>query len=92
MTNRGAYLYRRERKKRSHKLSERLNETENQEPRRRARSGGSRATSATTGSSEDGSSGQHADYDTEVLFVYIYPNICNKFIYIISDRNIYFHC
>ncbi|XP_050586996.1 male-specific lethal 3 homolog isoform X2 [Bombus affinis] len=61
----GAYLYRRERKKRSHKLSERLNETENQEPRRRARSGGSRATSATTGSSEDGSSGQHADYDTE---------------------------
>lgn len=61
----GAYLYRRERKKRSHKLSERLNESENQEPRRRARSGGSRATSATTGSSEDGSSGQHADYDTE---------------------------
>ncbi|XP_076172133.1 male-specific lethal 3 isoform X2 [Ptiloglossa arizonensis] len=61
----GAYLYRRERKKRSHKLSERLNENENQEPRRRARSGGSRATSATTGSSEDGSSGQHADYDTE---------------------------
>ncbi|XP_017875934.1 male-specific lethal 3 homolog isoform X2 [Ceratina calcarata] len=63
----GAYLYRRERKKRSHKLSERLNETENQEPRRRARSGGSRATSATTGSSEDGSSGQHADYDTEEI-------------------------
>lgn len=63
--NRGAYLYRRERKKRSHKLSDRLNESENQEPRRRARSGGSRATSATTGSSEDGSSGQHADYDTE---------------------------
>ncbi|XP_033333292.1 male-specific lethal 3 isoform X1 [Megalopta genalis] len=61
----GAYLYRRERKKRSHKLSDRLNESENQEPRRRARSGGSRATSATTGSSEDGSSGQHADYDTE---------------------------
>ncbi|XP_076621178.1 male-specific lethal 3 isoform X2 [Colletes latitarsis] len=61
----GAYLYRRERKKRSHKLSERLNENENREPRRRARSGGSRATSATTGSSEDGSSGQHADYDTE---------------------------
>ncbi|KAG7205587.1 hypothetical protein KM043_007557 [Ampulex compressa] len=61
----GAYLYRRERKKRSHKLSERLHETDNQEPRRRARSGGSRATSATTGSSEDGSSGQHADYDTE---------------------------
>ncbi|KAL0132593.1 hypothetical protein PUN28_000389 [Cardiocondyla obscurior] len=60
----GAYLYRRERKKRSHKMSERLTETE-QEPRRRARSGGSRATSATTGSSEDGSSGQHADYDTE---------------------------
>lgn len=67
MANRGAYLYRRERKKRSHKLPERLNEAENQEPRRRARSGGSRATSATTGSSEDGSSGQHADYDTEVL-------------------------
>lgn len=63
----GAYLYRRERKKRSHKLSDRLNETENQEPRRRARSGGSRATSATTGSSEDGSSGQHADYDTEEI-------------------------
>ncbi|XP_012144143.1 male-specific lethal 3 isoform X2 [Megachile rotundata] len=61
----GAYLYRRERKKRSHKLSERLHEAEHQEPRRRARSGGSRATSATTGSSEDGSSGQHADYDTE---------------------------
>ena len=67
MANRGAYLYRRERKKRSHKLPERLNEAESQEPRRRARSGGSRATSATTGSSEDGSSGQHADYDTEVL-------------------------
>ncbi|XP_053974947.1 male-specific lethal 3 homolog isoform X2 [Hylaeus anthracinus] len=68
----GAYLYRRERKKRSHKLSERLHEHENQEPRRRARSGGSRATSATTGSSEDGSSGQHADYDTEVLlFSYV---------------------
>lgn len=47
-------------------MSERLTETEHQEPRRRARSGGSRATSATTGSSEDGSSGQHADYDTEV--------------------------
>ncbi|XP_071644801.1 MSL complex subunit 3 isoform X2 [Temnothorax longispinosus] len=61
----GAYLYRRERKKRSHKMSERLTETEHQEPRHRARSGGSRATSATTGSSEDGSSGQHADYDTE---------------------------
>ncbi|XP_032675005.1 male-specific lethal 3 homolog isoform X2 [Odontomachus brunneus] len=61
----GAYLYRRERKKRSHKMSERLIEAEHQEPRRRARSGGSRATSATTGSSEDGSSGQHADYDTE---------------------------
>ncbi|KMR01403.1 male-specific lethal 3-like protein [Lasius niger] len=61
----GAYLYRRERKKRSHKMSERLTETEHQESRRRARSGGSRATSATTGSSEDGSSGQHADYDTE---------------------------
>ncbi|XP_020285627.1 male-specific lethal 3 homolog isoform X2 [Pseudomyrmex gracilis] len=61
----GAYLYRRERKKRNHKMSERLTETEHQEPRRRARSGGSRATSATTGSSEDGSSGQHADYDTE---------------------------
>ncbi|XP_012235161.1 MSL complex subunit 3 isoform X2 [Linepithema humile] len=61
----GAYLYRRERKKRSHKMSERLTETEHQERRRRARSGGSRATSATTGSSEDGSSGQHADYDTE---------------------------
>ncbi|XP_012525998.1 male-specific lethal 3 homolog isoform X2 [Monomorium pharaonis] len=63
----GAYLYRRERKKRSHKMSERLTETEHQEPRRRARSGGSRATSATTGSSEDGSSGQHADYDTEEI-------------------------
>lgn len=49
-------------------MSERLTETEHQEPRRRARSGGSRATSATTGSSEDGSSGQHADYDTEVNF------------------------
>jgi len=61
-------------------MSERLIETEHQEPRRRARSGGSRATSATTGSSEDGSSGQHADYDTEVniflkynyIYIYIY--------------------
>ncbi|XP_066584233.1 MSL complex subunit 3 [Prorops nasuta] len=61
----GAYLYRRERKKRSHKLLDRLVESENTEPGRRARSGGSRATSATTGSSEDGSSGQNADYDTE---------------------------
>lgn len=59
-------MYRRERKKRSHKLLDRLADSGNQEPRRRARSGGSRATSATTGSSEDGSSGQHADYDTEV--------------------------
>jgi len=48
-------------------MSERLTETDHQERRRRARSGGSRATSATTGSSEDGSSGQHADYDTEVI-------------------------
>ncbi|XP_046616515.1 male-specific lethal 3 homolog isoform X1 [Neodiprion virginianus] len=60
----GAYLYRRERKKRSHKLSER-SVGSGPEPGRRARSGGSRATSATTGSSEDGSSGQHDDYDTE---------------------------
>lgn len=51
-------------------MSERLTETEHQEPRRRARSGGSRATSATTGSSEDGSSGQHADYDTEVSVLF----------------------
>jgi len=51
-------------------MSERLTETEHQEPRRRARSGGSRATSATTGSSEDGSSGQHADYDTEVSLIF----------------------
>lgn len=50
-------------------MSERLIEAEHQEPRRRARSGGSRATSATTGSSEDGSSGQHADYDTEVYLI-----------------------
>lgn len=62
---RGAYLYRRERKKRSHKLSERSTGS-GTEPGRRARSGGSRATSATTGSSEDGSSGQQDDYDTEV--------------------------
>lgn len=68
---RGAYLYRRERKKRSHKMSERLAETEHQESRRRARSGGSRATSATTGSSEDGSSGQQADYDTEVNILFL---------------------
>ncbi|XP_048508958.1 male-specific lethal 3 homolog isoform X2 [Athalia rosae] len=60
----GAYLYRRERKKRSHKLSER-SAGSGTEPGRRARSGGSRATSATTGSSEDGSSGQQDDYDTE---------------------------
>lgn len=58
---RGAYLYRRERKNRSHKLSDRSGI----ESRRRARSGGSRAASGTTGSSEDGSSGQHDDYDTE---------------------------
>ncbi|XP_043273477.1 male-specific lethal 3 homolog isoform X2 [Venturia canescens] len=57
----GAYLYRRERKNRSHKLSDRSGI----ESRRRARSGGSRAASGTTGSSEDGSSGQHDDYDTE---------------------------
>ena len=62
---RGAYLYRRERKKRSHKFSERSIES-GTEAKRRARSSGSRATSATTGSSEDGSSGQHEDYDTEV--------------------------
>ncbi|XP_001601672.2 male-specific lethal 3 homolog isoform X1 [Nasonia vitripennis] len=60
----GAYLYRRERKKRSHKFSERSTES-GTEAKRRARSSGSRATSATTGSSEDGSSGQHEDYDTE---------------------------
>lgn len=60
----GAYLYRRERKKRSHKSSDRLAGSR-RESRRRARSGGSRATSATTGSSEDGSSGQQDDYDTE---------------------------
>ncbi|XP_011310001.1 male-specific lethal 3 homolog isoform X2 [Fopius arisanus] len=59
----GAYLYRRERKNRNHKLSERL--STGIDSRRRARSGGSRATSGTTGSSEDGSSGQHDDYDTE---------------------------
>lgn len=52
-------------------MSERLTETEHQEPRRRARSGGSRATSATTGSSEDGSSGQQADYDTEVNIFFL---------------------
>ncbi|XP_015595390.1 male-specific lethal 3 homolog isoform X1 [Cephus cinctus] len=61
----GAYLYRRERKKRSHKSSSERLTGSGTEPRRRARSGGSRATSATTGSSEDGSSGQHDDYDTE---------------------------
>lgn len=55
-------------------MSERLTETEHQEPRRRARSGGSRATSATTGSSEDGSSGQHADYDTEVSLIFKIQN------------------
>lgn len=63
--NRGAYLYRRERKNRNHKLSDRLSGTGGIESRRRARSGGSRATSGTTGSSEDGSSGQQDDYDTE---------------------------
>jgi len=52
-------------------MSERLAEAEHQESRRRARSGGSRATSATTGSSEDGSSGQHADYDTEVNILFL---------------------
>lgn len=60
----GAYLYRRERKKRSYKYSERLVESES-ESKRQARSAGSRATSATTGSSEDGSSGQRDEYDTE---------------------------
>ncbi|KAJ8672716.1 hypothetical protein QAD02_003976 [Eretmocerus hayati] len=60
----GAYLYRRERKKRSHKYSERSTES-GSEAKRRARSSGSRATSGTTGSSDDGSSGQHEDYDTE---------------------------
>ncbi|XP_063976886.1 male-specific lethal 3 homolog isoform X2 [Diachasmimorpha longicaudata] len=59
----GAYLYRRERKNRNHKLSER--HSTGIDSRRRARSGGSRATSGTTGSSEDGSSGPHDDYDTE---------------------------
>ncbi|XP_034938904.1 male-specific lethal 3 homolog [Chelonus insularis] len=58
----GAYLYRRERKNRSHKLVDRLSGA-GIESRRRARSGGSRAASGTT--SEDGSSGQHDDYDTE---------------------------
>ncbi|XP_033226316.1 male-specific lethal 3 homolog isoform X2 [Belonocnema kinseyi] len=60
----GAYLYRRERKKRSYKYSDRLAESET-ESKRQARSSGSRATSATTGSSEDGSSGQQDEYDTE---------------------------
>lgn len=60
-------------------MSERLIEAEHQEPRRRARSGGSRATSATTGSSEDGSSGQHADYDTEVSYISI--NMLDQNIY-----------
>ncbi|XP_014218803.1 male-specific lethal 3 homolog isoform X2 [Copidosoma floridanum] len=59
----GAYLYRRERKKRSHKYS---SSTEvGTEAKRRAQSSGSRTTSGTTGSSEDGSSGQQEDYDTE---------------------------
>ncbi|XP_057337681.1 male-specific lethal 3 homolog isoform X2 [Microplitis mediator] len=58
----GAYLYRRERKNRTHRLADRLSGT-GIESRRRARSGGSRATSGTT--SEDGSSGQQDDYDTE---------------------------
>ncbi|KAK0182017.1 hypothetical protein PV327_000191 [Microctonus hyperodae] len=62
----GAYLYRRERKNRNHKLADRLPGV-GIESRRRARSGGSRATSGTTGSSEDGSSGQHDDYDTEEI-------------------------
>jgi hypothetical protein len=57
-------------------MSDRLIETEHQEPRRRARSGGSRATSATTGSSEDGSSGQHADYDTEVNIFFKVQLLC----------------
>ncbi|KAL7296327.1 hypothetical protein TKK_0010341 [Trichogramma kaykai] len=59
----GAYLYRRERKKRSHKHSDRSES--GTEVKRRARSTGSHAASGTTGSSEDGSSGQHEDYDTE---------------------------
>lgn len=66
---RGAYLYRRERKNRNHKLADRLPGV-GIESRRRARSGGSRATSGTTGSSEDGSSGQHDDYDTEVFIIF----------------------
>ncbi|XP_058802000.1 male-specific lethal 3 homolog isoform X2 [Phymastichus coffea] len=60
----GAYLYRRERKKRCHKFSERSTES-GTDAKRRGRSSGSRATSGTTGSSEDGSSGQQEDYDTE---------------------------
>lgn len=60
---RGAYLYRRERKKRSHNYS---SCTEVGTEAKRTQSSGSRTTSATTGSSEDGSSGQHEDYDTEV--------------------------
>lgn len=71
MLIRGAYLYRRERKKRSYKYSERLVESES-ESKRQARSAGSRATSATTGSSEDGSSGQRDEYDTEVRIISIY--------------------
>ena len=66
---RGAYLYRRERKKRSHKYLDRSAES-GTEPKRRARSSGSHATSATT--SEDGSSGQHEDYDTEVDFILLF--------------------
>lgn len=81
-------MYRRERKKRSHKMSERLTETEHQEPRRRARSGGSRATSATTGSSEDGSSGQHADYDTEVTSCFQISNTNSGKVNQIRFRNL----
>ncbi|XP_012278892.1 male-specific lethal 3 homolog [Orussus abietinus] len=60
----GAYLYRRERKKRSHKSSERLAGS-GTESRCKPKSTCSHATSVTTGSSEDGSSGLHDDYDTE---------------------------
>lgn len=75
--NRGAYLYRRERKNRTHRLADRLSGT-GIESRRRARSGGSRATSGTT--SEDGSSGQQDDYDTEVPSTISNNHSHNKYI------------
>ncbi|XP_024868814.1 uncharacterized protein LOC112452708 isoform X2 [Temnothorax curvispinosus] len=53
------------RKKRSHKMSKRLIETKQSIKNLVVERGGSRAASSTIRISEDGSSGQHADYYTE---------------------------